>query len=70
VGRGPTLVAALEQVRPIGPGDRPTTAAGALDVARDWFRRLDSARAVGDWRAFGQAWEGLRDVLRRGDSLP
>jgi hypothetical protein len=49
IGRGRTLEAALAQVRP--------------KAARAWFRRLDSARAVGDWRAFGEAWNGLRGAL-------
>jgi hypothetical protein len=63
VGRGRTLEAALAQVRPVTAGQRPLTVAGALDAARTWFRRLDSARAVGDWRAFGEAWTGLRGAL-------
>jgi uncharacterized membrane protein (UPF0182 family) len=63
VGRGRTLEAALAQVRPVAAGQRPLTPTGALEAAREWFRRLDSARAVGDWRAFGEAWNGLRGVL-------
>jgi uncharacterized membrane protein (UPF0182 family) len=63
VGRGPTLAAAMAGVRPVLAGHAPLTPAGALEAARDWFRRLDSARAAGDWRAFGEAWNGLRGVL-------
>jgi hypothetical protein len=63
VGRGRTLDAAMREVRPVAPGDRPLTPAGALDVARELFHRLDSARAAGDWRAFGEAWDGLRALL-------
>jgi uncharacterized membrane protein (UPF0182 family) len=64
VGRGPTLEVALLQVRPVAPGpERPRTAQGALDLARELFRQLDSARAAGDWRAFGEAFDGLRRLL-------
>jgi hypothetical protein len=63
VGRGPTLAAAILQVRPVTAGHPPLSPAGALEAAREWFRRLDSARAAGDWRAFGEAWTGLRGVL-------
>jgi hypothetical protein len=65
IGRGPSLASAITAIRPVRPDQRPSTAAGALDVAREWFRRLDSARAVGDWRAFGEAWDGLRAALQR-----
>lgn len=70
VGRGRTLPAAMAQIRPVSAVE-PGAPADALESARAWFRRLDSARAAGDWRAFGEAWDGLREALARPrDSLP
>jgi hypothetical protein len=64
VGRGPTLEAAMLQVRPVAPGtERPRTAQGALDLARELFRQADSAIGMRDWRAFGEAFDGLRRLL-------
>jgi hypothetical protein len=69
VGRGPTIEAAMSQVRPLSATHGPLTPDAALEAARQWFRRLDSARAAGDWRSFGEAWSGLRSVLTApGDS--
>jgi hypothetical protein len=34
-----------------------------FEAAQEWFRRLDRARAAGDWTAFGEAWTGLRQAL-------
>lgn len=62
IGRGTTLTDALAAIRP----ERTEAGVGAaspLDAAREWFRRLDAARAAGDWRAFGEAWDGLRRLL-------
>jgi hypothetical protein len=43
----------------------------ALAAARAAFLRLDSARAAGDWKAFGDAWDALRRALLRSrDSNP
>ncbi|MDH3496809.1 MAG: UPF0182 family protein [Gemmatimonadota bacterium] len=61
VGRGGTLAEALAAIRP--ERFESTVGAHPLDAAREWFRRLDAARAAGDWDAFGEAWEGLRGVL-------
>jgi hypothetical protein len=35
----------------------------SLEAAREWFLRLDRARASSDWEAFGEAWTGLRAAL-------
>jgi uncharacterized membrane protein (UPF0182 family) len=61
VGRGPTLEAALAQIRETAqPANRPT---GQWADARRWFQRLDAARRSGDWAAFGEAYEELRRLL-------
>jgi hypothetical protein len=45
----------------------PTVAGAAqatrLEQARRWLQRADSALRTGDWSAFGEAWNGLRDAL-------
>ena len=62
VGTGATVLDALRHLTV-----RPDTAALAgvtsYEAARAWFRRLDQAREAGDWEAFGEAWEGLRESL-------
>ncbi len=61
VARGPTLDAALTQVREtVQPTGRP---AAQWATARRWFQRLDAARRSGDWVAFGEAYEELRRLL-------
>jgi hypothetical protein len=70
-GVGPDMVQAL---RAIGPTTRPAPGPAApvvsLEAAREWFLRLDRARANGDWEAFGAAWAGLRAALGLGDRPP
>jgi hypothetical protein len=64
VGRGGSLVEALDRlVLAPGAGPAAVTAATPYEAAREWFLRLDRARAAGDWQAFGEAWVGLRDAL-------
>jgi uncharacterized membrane protein (UPF0182 family) len=71
VGWGRSLAEALGGVRPVTPAVVLPRAVDALAAARDAFRRLDSARAVGDWKAFGDAWDSLERALRRSrDSSP
>jgi uncharacterized membrane protein (UPF0182 family) len=71
VGRGRSLAEAMGQVRPVAPPSAALEPGDALTAARQAFRRLDSARAAGDWKAFGEAWDGLRRALVRGrDSTP
>lgn len=60
-GSGATPVAALRRVR--RRTDADAAAASPFEAARAWFRRLDRARQRGDWAAFGEAWQGLRDAL-------
>ncbi len=61
VGRGPTLDAALTQVREATPSS--LRQAGQWTAARRWFERLDAARRSGDWTAFGRAYDELRRLL-------
>ena len=67
IGAGATLREALLGVGPTGPpppsGAVPTV---SLEAAREWFVRLDRARASSDWEAFGEAWAGLRAALGLG----
>ncbi len=63
VGRGRSLAEAVGRVQPVAPPVAPAGAADALAAARAAFRRLDSARAAGDWKAFGDAWESLQRAL-------
>lgn len=63
VGRGRSLAEAMGRVQPVVPPMAPAGAADALAAARAAFRRLDSARAAGDWKAFGDAWESLQRAL-------
>jgi hypothetical protein len=71
VGRGRSLVEAMGHVRPVTPPAMLPGGVDALTAAREAFRRLDSARAAGDWKAFGDAWDALRRALLRGrDSNP
>jgi uncharacterized membrane protein (UPF0182 family) len=61
IGNGPTLAIALDrlhaEVSPTGMGTREWMR------ARQWFERMDSARRLGDWVAFGRAYEELRRLL-------
>lgn len=61
VGLGATALEALRQASPRPEAD--VTGASPYEVAREWFRRLDRARADGNWTAFGAAWDGLRQAL-------
>ena len=71
IGAGGTM---REALRGIGPTARTPSGAGSpavsLEAAREWFERLDRARATGDWEAFGEAWLGLRAALGLGDASP
>jgi len=64
IGAGATL---REALRGVGPTAVPPPNAAApvvsLEAAREWFLRLDRARASSDWEAFGEAWTGLRAAL-------
>ncbi len=60
-GQGATLVEALQNARQSTTILRPTT--GVWDEARRWFQLLDSAREIGDWEAFGRAYDELRRLL-------
>ncbi|HEX9691161.1 MAG TPA: UPF0182 family protein [Gemmatimonadales bacterium] len=41
------------------------------DEVRRWFGRLDAARRAGDWGAFGEAYDALRQLVNLpADSLP
>ncbi len=64
VERGPTLAEALRRLQTAESG--PDAATPRWVEARRWFEQLDSARAVGDWNAFGRAYEALRRVLGAG----
>ncbi len=69
VGHGSTLPAALRRVQVARPA--PDATPGRWADAREWFERLDAARAAADWTAFGEAWAALRQILiQRGDSAP
>jgi len=61
IGSGPTLPTALDQLRaeasPTGMGSREWMR------AKQWFERMDAARRLGDWTAFGRAYEELRQLL-------
>lgn len=61
VARGPTLADAVAAM-PSG-GALGTTQVPRWSEARQWFRRLDSARQVGDWTAFGRAYDRLKRLL-------
>ena len=64
IGRGRTLPAALRQIRVEEPiPARPPIGGEAWEAARRWFERLDSARAAGDWAAFGEAYDALKRLL-------
>jgi hypothetical protein len=63
VGTGATLMEALHRVTPRGDTTGMLPGATPYEAAQEWFRRLDRARATGDWAAFGEAWDGLRRVL-------
>jgi len=62
VGIGSTLLDALRHLT-VQPDTTGVPAMPPLDAARAWFRKLDQARRDGDWQAFGQAWDGLREAL-------
>jgi hypothetical protein len=64
VERGPTVPEALRRLQ--NTEARPDAATPRWVEARRWFEQLDSARAVGDWNAFGRAYEALRRVLGAG----
>jgi uncharacterized membrane protein (UPF0182 family) len=71
LGRGRSLEQAAASVRHVAPLPTLPGSPDALVAAREAFRRLDSARAKGDWRAFGEAWDALRRALFRGrDTSP
>jgi len=63
VGRGQNAAEALEHLQESGSGSPAPVAGTPFEAAREWFQRLDRARAEGDWRAFGDAWAGLRAAL-------
>jgi hypothetical protein len=63
VGTGAALMDALHHVTPRGDTAVMFPGATPYEAAQEWFRRLDRARAAGDWAAFGEAWDGLRRVL-------
>jgi hypothetical protein len=63
-GVGVTMLQALRGIGPTAkPAPRSTAPVVSLEAAREWFLRLDRARANGDWEAFGEAWAGLRASL-------
>jgi hypothetical protein len=71
VGRGRSVAEAMGHVRPVTPPGMLPGGVDALAAARAAFLRLDSARAAGDWKAFGDAWDALRRaLLRNRDSNP
>ncbi len=62
VSRGGTLADAIRGARVASPPAvdlGPTT----LTALRRWFERLDEARRVGDWSAFGRAYDRIRRLL-------
>jgi uncharacterized protein len=63
VGRGANAAEALQHLQAQGSGSPAPVAGTPFEAAREWFQRLDRARADGDWRAFGDAWAGLRAAL-------
>ena len=67
IGVATTLTEALRRVAPRVPGARATPPARSYEAAREWFLRLDRARAGADWEAFGEAWAGLRAALGLGE---
>jgi hypothetical protein len=71
IGVGGTM---REALRGIGPTPRAVSGAPvpvvSLEAAREWFGRLDRARASGDWEAWGEAWAGLRAALGLGGTPP
>lgn len=67
IGTGPTLTEALRRVAPNVPGAGVAAPTMSYEAAREWFLRLDRARAGADWEAFGEAWAGLRAALGLGE---
>jgi hypothetical protein len=63
IGRGRTVTEAIDRLIAAPQAGGGLAAATPYEAAREWFRRLDRARAAGDWRAFGEAWAGLRAAL-------
>jgi uncharacterized membrane protein (UPF0182 family) len=61
VGNGPTFGAAVAALGLYGSPAGPSSP--AWGQARSWFQRMDAARRVGDWSAFGRAYEELRRLL-------
>lgn len=61
VGRGRSLAEALRRAQ-LALRSPPSRGAQWADL-RDWFDRLETARAAGDWAAFGRAYEQLRRLL-------
>ena len=63
-GAGRSFADAWENLRgtgaPLPPGLGPRS---ALDEARAWMLRADSALRAGDWEAFGRAFGAVREVL-------
>jgi hypothetical protein len=61
IGSGPTLPTALQRLgaeaSPTGMGSREWMR------AKQWFERMDAARRLGNWTAFGRAYEELRQLL-------
>jgi len=61
VGTGTTVLDAMRHLT--ARNDSSVTGVTPYEAARAWFRKLDQAREAGDWKAFGDAWDGLRDAL-------
>jgi len=62
VGTGATVLDALRHLTTRNDS-LSVTGATPYEAAQAWFRKLDQARAAGDWKAFGDAWAGLREAL-------
>jgi hypothetical protein len=62
-GGGRTLGEAWENLRGAIAPTPPTVPSASLDEARRWMRAADSAMRVGDWGAFGRAFDALRHAL-------
>jgi hypothetical protein len=64
IGAGRTLREAWSNLLGASvPSIAGSAQATRLDEARRWLQRADSALRGGEWAAFGQAWQGLRDAL-------
>ena len=61
VGEGPTPLAAW--VDAMARSTQETSEHPEWSAAREWLRRLDTARRDGDWGAFGQAYGELLDLF-------